>query len=864
VASWQLKKSFKTFIYLTEILFIMDELELKYDSKKVKEFTKKYGTILLILIPIFLAIFFRAYPYSLPITDQTARDSMENNIKAQIQNEIITQAQDIDQNTLNTLTNQRYQSYVSENKEIIEEQTKLLSDQIKQFYKDDSGQTYLLAIDPYHYLRQTDNILENGHVGDELIDGTPHDNHMLAPNGRTMHNSFHPYITAQLHKISQVFGNDSTLKTIFIIPLIFAALAVIPAFFITRKITGKLGATVAAVTVAIHQSFLGRTPAGFADTDAYTIFFPLVIVWLFLESFTRTNSKQKYIFGSLAGLATGLFAFAWGGWWYLFDILVATLGIYFIYLLIKYKKNVFKKIKTKNLIKTTISYLASSTLFVILFTSVADFLTFYRSPMGVIFIKQAAHSTLWPNVYTTVAELNTITLPQVINALGGKLLFGIAALGILLVFLKKKKLQTEIKYGILLLVWFAVTLYTSTKGARFVMYAVPIFAIGLGIFYGRIYTLLTNYGSKELDLNKKLLSISLIVLTILSFVPMVKTAHQTALYEVPSFTDSWYTALTKIKEETPENSIVNSWWDFGHWFKYWTDRAVTFDGASQDTPPAHWIGKTMLTSNEDESIAILRMLDCGSNDAYDLLLEESNDPLLTKKTIDKIILQEKNTAKNTLLQYTDNPDQILEKTHCQPPEDYFITSEDMVSKAGVWAHFGSWDFERAYAYNTVKENNKETAIAQLQEKLTYSQEEAESTFRQLNGLTDQEANQWIAPYPSYSNIGQCYEQNTTIACSNGIVIENNRAYAQSEQGAIEIKHYRDDKQIYTSEEGTEEIAVAYVPKYQTVMIMDPALLGSTFTELYFYEGQNLNNFELFDFQQGTDGFRIYTWKVKWT
>ena len=841
----------------------MDELELKYDSKKVKEFAKKYGTILLILIPIFLAIFFRAYPYTLPITDQTAQQNIENNIKAQIQNEIYSQAQDIDQNTLNTLTEQRYQSYLATNKDAIDQQTKLLSDQIKQFYKDDTGQTYLLAIDPYHYLRQTDNTLENGHVGDEIMDGQPHDNHMLAPNGREVHNSFHPYITAQLHKISQVFGNDSTLKTIFIIPLIFAALAVIPAFFITRKITGKLGATIAAVVVAIHQAFLGRTPAGFADTDAYGIFFPLVIVWLFLESFTRTNSKQKYIFGSLAGLATGLFAFAWGGWWYLFDILIATLAIYFIYLLIKYKKNVFKKLKTKNLIKTTISYLASSALFVTIFTSVADFLTFYSSPIGVVFLKEAARSTLWPNVYTTVAELNNISLPQVISALGGKLLFGIAAVGILLVFLKKKKLQTEIKYGILLLVWFAVTLYTSTKGARFVMYVVPIFAIGLGIFYGKIYTLLTNYGSKELDLNKKLLSAGLIILVILSFVPMIKTAHQTALHEVPSFSDSWYTALTKIKEETPENSIVNSWWDFGHWFKYWTNRAVTFDGASQDTPPAHWIGKVLLTSNEDEAVAILRMLDCGSNDAYDLLLEETNDPLLTKKIIDKIILEDKNTAKNTLSQYTENPDLILEKTHCSPPEDYFITSEDMVAKAGVWAHFGSWNFENAYAYNTVKSNNKERAITLLKEKLGYSQEKAESTFRQLNGLTDQEANNWIAPYPSYSNTGQCYEQNTTIVCSNGVIIEDNKAFVQTEQGTIEIKHYRDNKKIYTNE-GTEEIAVAYIPDSQTVMIMDPALLGSIFTELYFYEGENLDNFKLFDAQRGTDGFKIYTWKVKWT
>ena len=104
------------------------------------------------------------------------------------------------------------------------------------------------------------------------------------------------------------------------------------------------------------------------------------------------------------------------------------------------------------------------------------------------------------------------------------------------------------------------------------------------------------------------------------------------------------------------------------------------------------------------------MLDCGENDAYDLVLEETDDPLLTKKIIDQIILEDENTARNTLSNYITNVDEVLEKTHCDPPADYFITSEDMVSKAGVWAHFGSWDFERAFAYNTIKTNTKETLV----------------------------------------------------------------------------------------------------------------------------------------------------------
>ena len=50
------------------------EEEISLDFTKIKKFYKENSktiiTIALLIIPIFLAIFFRAYPYSLPITDE--------------------------------------------------------------------------------------------------------------------------------------------------------------------------------------------------------------------------------------------------------------------------------------------------------------------------------------------------------------------------------------------------------------------------------------------------------------------------------------------------------------------------------------------------------------------------------------------------------------------------------------------------------------------------------------------------------------------------------------------------------------------------------------------------------------------------
>src|SRR3989344_9571324 len=128
------------------------------------------------------------------------------------------------------------------------------------------------------------------------------------------------------------------------------------------------------------------------------------------------------------------------------------------------------------------------------------------------------------------------------------------------------------------------------------------------------------------------------------------------------------------------------------------------DGSTQNTPPAHWIGKVLLTSDERLAVGILRMLDCGSRDGFNIISSLTKDGRKAVQIMYEIMPQDKENAKKVLSKYfTDEESaKVLEKTHCEAPENYFITSADMVGKSGVWAHFGSWDFDRALIYNTLK------------------------------------------------------------------------------------------------------------------------------------------------------------------
>jgi dolichyl-diphosphooligosaccharide--protein glycosyltransferase len=374
----------------------------------------------------------------------------------------------------------------------------------------------------------------------------------------------------------------------------------------------------------------------------------------------------------------------------------------------------------------------------------------------------------------------------------------------------------------------------------------------------------------------------IIAIGILLFIP-ITTGYNTAYNQLPLINDQWYEALQKINEKAAPDAIVNSWWDFGHWFKAIADRPVTFDGGSQDTPQAHWIGQVLLTDNEQEAVAILRMLDCGGNSAYDLIYNATNDSYNSVKLTKEIIMQTEEEAKETLLEqglFEEQAVQILTYTHCNPPENYFITSQDMVGKAPVWAHFGSWDFNRAHVVNLVNTYAEEDAIVRIQEDLGVSEEEAQQLYFEA---TTNDPNNWIAPWPSYGSMPtSCWQEEELLYCSagffmnltNGIVqVATNSGYNYPKQllyinpeGELNVTDFSagNYSPLLIAQDG-RSYSVAIIPEGTgfTGFLVDTDLLQSMFTRLFFFKGHQLECFDLFDYKRTVTNEEIYVWKVDW-
>ena len=423
------------------------------------------------------------------------------------------------------------------------------------------------------------------------------------------------------------------------------------------------------------------------------------------------------------------------------------------YLVLTHWKALFQTVKSKIItepLSVLVTYLLSTAVFVSIFTSFDQLIRVVLLPFQFLSLKAVAVTSYWSNIRTTVAELNVVSLSNVIGQLGGRLLFTLALAGILLMLFKKDhEGKRNPQFAFLFALWLAASLFATTKGVRFILQATPIVAITLGSFLGLSWAYASGWISRELKFNLPVTKVLVFLLLALLLIQPMKDGYSQAFHSAPSMNDAWYNTLSKIRNEAPKDIVITSWWDFGHWFKAVADLPVTFDGGTQTNWGAYWVGKSLLTDDEKNSVGIVRMLNCGQNEAFKELNKIIADVPETIELLNIIVAQDKGAAIKTLQKYdlsSEDIKAVMRYTHCDAPEDYYITSEDMIGKAGVWGHFGSWDFKKAVMYLHTKNLEQSDAISKLMANLSVSETTAKQYYTEIKTTS---ADNWIAPYRIY-------------------------------------------------------------------------------------------------------------------
>lgn len=524
--------------------------------------------VIFILFVMFFAFYVRSGPINLNGLDDNVRSNVQNNLRNLITQDINYQYPNLNPVYIQDLVNEKYQEVLDTGVYERGSETIVVDDivarntlSVKNSFKADNGQTYLNAIDPYHFLRLSEIYYNTGHTGDELrTDANGNQvyylSYKMAPNGVPIEDipTFHVWLESLLFKMYGV-NQDSSIgdmtRAIYLLPVLISMLSVIPIFLIIRKFSNDLFALFGGLLLVSIGIFVSRTVAGFVDTDAYNVFFPLMVVMFILYGLlSKDKVILSYSFVAIGGFFLGVFMWAWSAGWFIFAFLAMALighsGYRIIVNLLKGRTVVRSFSRIMSELGLLFTFVVSSIVFTYVFTKTNILSTTYTGIFSSVSgIASISSSNIWPNVFSSVAELNPASFPTVIGSVGGAIVSIIAMVGLLsltldfkaindkfnlykkilmvvgivlffmiikqnlflsmtannsLIFLVilfspigvglilsllNKNSDVRIFLAIALSIWMSGTIYMSLNGVRFILLLAPAFSIAfaLGLYY---------------------------------------------------------------------------------------------------------------------------------------------------------------------------------------------------------------------------------------------------------------------------------------------------------------------------------------------------------------------------------------------
>jgi asparagine N-glycosylation enzyme membrane subunit Stt3 len=424
------------------------------------------------------------------------------------------------------------------------------------------------------------------------------------------------YLTTILYWIMNLFGN-SLLTTAAWASAFYGAIIAIPAFLLGRELSNEYGGLFSAILVASAPQVLIRTFGSSYDTDQLVLFFILMTLFAGLYALRKRNVSSYCI--ALASFAGFMLT------WPLFSYTLAILAIFAVIFIVilfllrwfkKYEVNIFKEIKSIGIV--LVALIVGLLLIGVLtganpLSSLSSLLLFSQNPET--WIVNISIAELQPfSIFELGGWILAMGRFTVDSGLIDSLIFLIFVLLIAFGFYatyKKKKYMTLAFITTL----FLVGIYTTFRGIRFTEFTSVIFISIIGCGFGM--------GMERLMKYDKVVKSFFIGGAIFLLLLIMNTAIQTGAGLGPDINPNWDNAWNFLKTETPEQSIIGTWWDPGHMINGLAERRNFADGAHCTDSCLFNIndritdlGKIMVTSNENESLELIRKYQGDSPNVY--------------------------------------------------------------------------------------------------------------------------------------------------------------------------------------------------------------------------------------------------------
>jgi len=521
----------------------------------------------------------------------------------------------------------------------------------------------LNEFDPFFNYRATQYIVDNGITEYfEWNDGLswyPHGRDVSATSQVTLH------MTGAL--MYSIFGGSSDLYDFTVLfPVIFSSLSAIVIFALVRVIGGTTAGLFSALLFSVSIPILIRSPIGWFKSEPLGLFFSLLAIYLLLSGINSSNKKIALMKLIGAGIFTTFSISAWGG----NQFFIIPIGVFFIvlpFLRTDHKFIIWAiPIYTISTILVSLGFervssgfifgLGGISLIISTFFLVSCILIQNKSSkhkirngllflLGILIISSSllvlnstseflplpSHrylNALNPFLTTTdplvdsVSEHATTTIEQ--SFLFHSVLMIFSGIGIWLLI---KNIQTQnlnfIKNDMLAfsLILGIVGVYVSSTFVRLEVFAsvsiILLSSLGLTMLTKELFK---NKSKSKKPLGKFIQLPFIAGIILLLLIPMVypvgSEPHSItnlpptimnggAGYQIS--TNDWLDTLSWIKNNTPQDSVFASWWDYGYWISTMGGRASLSDNSTVNTKIIQNIAE-MLLSDPDTAWRTLNVM----------------------------------------------------------------------------------------------------------------------------------------------------------------------------------------------------------------------------------------------------------------
>jgi hypothetical protein len=435
------------------------------------------------------------------------------------------------------------------------------------------------------------------------------------------------YITSLVYWTFGSFLKISLMTTCAYMSAIYGALIVIPVFLLVKELSNKYGGLLAAALIGTAPQILVRTFGSSYDTDQLVLFFIFLTLYLGF----RAIRKKSVTSISLAIIGFTAFMLMWAHFWYPFIIIFLSIIVFLILEIFvengrlhKFSFDRFKKSLIKSKSKFFIMIIIFLSIFVI---GIINNLNIITNLSVLIGFAQKAEEWI---VNISIAELQPFNIfsPEGWVLSMGRFLIGdniidavISLFFLSMIFLsilKSFKKDTGITSFLITLLLIAI--YSTSRGIRFTEFTSGLFIVLIGVGFGNLLKWVKN------NVMKKTISVGFAIFIVLVAMGIgMEVGKQLG----PDINPNWDNAWEFLKTETPELSIIGTWWDPGHMITSLAERRAYADGAhcqlGNDGKTACLytindrivdLGKIMVSTDENESLKLIRKYQGNSPKVY--------------------------------------------------------------------------------------------------------------------------------------------------------------------------------------------------------------------------------------------------------